>query len=275
MVGSGAAKFGQKAAESEAGRSAGRAAIKGVYEGASHDVRDRYTHQGEYAQQAQTQTQRSSQPKQASDGPTFPNPSLIETGGDSSGLYSMVGSGAAKFGQKAAESEAGRSAGRAAVKGAYEGASHDAHDRFMHQGDYAQQTHVHSSSQIKPPSGGSTSQVHSASPIGTVPPPRLSHPRPKQPSRTTRPGSKSKSSPRAQPKGRVYSHRLAKEPDWDQKLLGQALYNFRGEMKCDLEFRKGQVITILTRTEQQFDWWEGKLDDRVGIFPANYVKLLY
>ena len=57
--------------------------------------------------------------------------------------------------------------------------------------------------------------------------------------------------------------------------MAQALYNFKGEMKCDLEFRKGQVIKIITRTDKQFDWWEGKIDDRVGIFPANFVKVLW
>ena len=100
-------------------------------------------------------------------------------------------------------------------------------------------------------------------------------PKPKNPS-WAKPAPKTKSVATAQPDStRVYKSRLAKEADWNKLQLGQALYDFRGEMKCDLEFRKGQVITILTRTEQQFDWWEGKIDDRVGIFPANYIKLLY
>lgn len=55
--------------------------------------------------------------------------------------------------------------------------------------------------------------------------------------------------------------------------MAQTLYNFKGEMNCDLEFRKGQVIQVIMRTETQNDWWEGKLEGRVGIFPANYVKL--
>ena len=76
------------------------------------------------------------------------------------------------------------------------------------------------------------------------------------------------------PRDRIYKSRLAKPADWDKEQLAQALYNFKGEMKCDLEFRKGQVLKIVTRTETQNDWWEGRLEDRVGIFPANYVKLL-
>ena len=76
------------------------------------------------------------------------------------------------------------------------------------------------------------------------------------------------------PKDRIYKHRLAKEADWDRVENARALFNFKGEMKCDLEFRKGQVIQIITKTETQDDWWEGKIEDRVGIFPANYVKLM-
>jgi hypothetical protein len=79
---------------------------------------------------------------------------------------------------------------------------------------------------------------------------------------------------RVDPKHRIYKSRLAREPDWDRLPLAQTLYNFRGEMKCDLVFRKGQVIQVMTRTESQNDWWEGKLEGRVGIFPANYVKLM-
>ena len=72
----------------------------------------------------------------------------------------------------------------------------------------------------------------------------------------------------------MYKYSLSKEADWEKKLLAQALFNLKGEMRCDLEFRKGQVIQVLTRTYNQFDWWEGKLEDRVGIFPANYVKMM-
>ena len=79
---------------------------------------------------------------------------------------------------------------------------------------------------------------------------------------------------RVDPKDRIYKSRLAREPDWDRLPLARAQYNFRGEMKCDLVFRKGQVIQVITKTETQNDWWEGKLEGKVGIFPANYVRLI-
>jgi hypothetical protein len=56
--------------------------------------------------------------------------------------------------------------------------------------------------------------------------------------------------------------------------MRQALFAFEGERECDLAFREGALITVLTRTDTQDDWWEGRLEGRVGIFPANYVQVL-
>lgn len=53
-----------------------------------------------------------------------------------------------------------------------------------------------------------------------------------------------------------------------------ALYSFSGEESGDLPFRKGDVITILKKSESQNDWWTGRVNGREGIFPANYVELV-
>ena len=65
-----------------------------------------------------------------------------------------------------------------------------------------------------------------------------------------------------------------RKADWDKLPTCEALFNFKGELDCDLEFRKGQRIMVLTRTESQNDWWEGRVNGKTGIFPANYVKML-
>lgn len=63
--------------------------------------------------------------------------------------------------------------------------------------------------------------------------------------------------------------------EWDVKVYVRALFSFRGQMDCDLIFNKGEKIELLTRTSEQFDWWEGKTaDGKLGIFPANYVKII-
>ena len=46
-----------------------------------------------------------------------------------------------------------------------------------------------------------------------------------------------------------------------------ALYTFDADQEGDLGFRKGDIITILQRTQKSEDWWTGRIGDRVGIFP--------
>ncbi|CAB4254535.1 Lsb3p [Maudiozyma barnettii] len=53
-----------------------------------------------------------------------------------------------------------------------------------------------------------------------------------------------------------------------------ALYSFKGEESGDLAFRKGDVITILKKSDSQDDWWTGRVNGSEGIFPANYVELV-
>ncbi|QKX58668.1 uncharacterized protein TRUGW13939_05795 [Talaromyces rugulosus] len=50
-----------------------------------------------------------------------------------------------------------------------------------------------------------------------------------------------------------------------------ALFTFDADQDGDLGFKKGEVITILKRTDKAEDWWTGRVGDRTGIFPSNYV----
>lgn len=53
-----------------------------------------------------------------------------------------------------------------------------------------------------------------------------------------------------------------------------ALFTFKGEQSGDLPFRKGDVITIIKKSDSQDDWWTGRVNGQEGIFPANYVELV-
>ncbi|XP_059183995.1 SH3 domain-containing YSC84-like protein 1 isoform X2 [Centropristis striata] len=56
------------------------------------------------------------------------------------------------------------------------------------------------------------------------------------------------------------------------QLVVTASHPFTGQQPGDLSFVPGDRITVVTKTDSQYDWWEGRLDDgRVGIFPANFV----
>ncbi|KAG6078273.1 hypothetical protein E4U31_007653 [Claviceps sp. LM219 group G6] len=58
-----------------------------------------------------------------------------------------------------------------------------------------------------------------------------------------------------------------------KKTEAVALFNFDADQPGDLGFKKGEVITILKRTDSDNDWWTGMIGTRHGIFPSNYVKL--
>ena len=53
-----------------------------------------------------------------------------------------------------------------------------------------------------------------------------------------------------------------------------ALFTFDADQDGDLGFKKGDVITILKRTENKTDWWTGKIGDRTGIFPRYVINFL-
>jgi len=52
-----------------------------------------------------------------------------------------------------------------------------------------------------------------------------------------------------------------------------ALYTFEADQPGDLSFKKGDIITVLKKTDSENDWWTGMIGTRHGIFPSNYVKM--
>ncbi|KAK2843287.1 hypothetical protein Q7C36_011502 [Tachysurus vachellii] len=71
-------------------------------------------------------------------------------------------------------------------------------------------------------------------------------------------------------------------PSWGSESSGEAsggtilvtaMHAFTGQQPGDLSFAVGDRITVITKTDSQYDWWEGELRGQVGIFPANFVSL--
>ncbi|XP_060709064.1 SH3 domain-containing YSC84-like protein 1 [Hemiscyllium ocellatum] len=81
-----------------------------------------------------------------------------------------------------------------------------------------------------------------------------------------------KSSPRPQRMQPSVNGGLRDNP-WEMPSTVTAMHSFEGQAPGDLSFRAGDKITVTSRTNSQFDWWEGKLHGNVGIFPANYVSV--
>ena len=222
---------------------------------------------------------------------------LEEGGGNFYGaMASKMGSAGAKLGKKVAQSEAGRSAGRAAIKGATDAAATDLQNRYFGEPDVTPKTTApqpKKQTEKPTPSTSSKPQQPAASVVRSeeeaeyeqyraaisYDSSRMMPPKPSllsrfKPNINLSGGHKEQPKPRRTPSKKVYKYAASKEADWDQLPRAQALYNFRAEMKCDLEFRKGQIVLVTLRTDTQNDWWEGKIEDRTGIFPANYIKML-
>jgi lipid-binding SYLF domain-containing protein len=47
-------------------------------------------------------------------------------------------------------------------------------------------------------------------------------------------------------------------------MLARALYTFTAERDSDLSFEEGEIITVTRKTDSQYDWWSGKLNNRMG-----------
>jgi amphiphysin len=51
-----------------------------------------------------------------------------------------------------------------------------------------------------------------------------------------------------------------------------AMYDFDSLTPGDLNFREGDRIRVIKKTESSQDWWEGEVHNKQGSFPANYCK---
>ena len=60
-----------------------------------------------------------------------------------------------------------------------------------------------------------------------------------------------------------------------QVKRARALYDFVAVQPGDLSFKKGDILSIKTRTVSKDDWWVGILNDGTeGQFPGTYVQEL-
>src|ERR1019366_2931092 len=47
------------------------------------------------------------------------------------------------------------------------------------------------------------------------------------------------------------------------------LYDFSAQADVDLDFKVGNRIEVVERTESSEDWWTGRLNGRMGVFPGR------
>ncbi|XP_068136474.1 SH3 domain-containing YSC84-like protein 1 [Hyperolius riggenbachi] len=69
------------------------------------------------------------------------------------------------------------------------------------------------------------------------------------------------------------SYNMNERSSRGDSVTATAIYPFEGLQPGDLTFQAGDKITVVTKTDSQHDWWEGRLRGELGIFPANYVMI--
>ncbi|KAK6016468.1 SH2 domain protein [Ostertagia ostertagi] len=61
---------------------------------------------------------------------------------------------------------------------------------------------------------------------------------------------------------------LLQDLDLETKFV-QALFDFNPQEEGELPFKRGEIITLINKDDM--NWWEGSLNNKRGVFPANYV----
>lgn len=83
-------------------------------------------------------------------------------------------------------------------------------------------------------------------------------------------GAAAKAKGAAPPPPKPKPSRLSVNPSVE---TATALYDFEAQAADDLSFNKDDVIEIVTRTQNENEWWTGKLRGKKGQFPGNYVHI--
>ncbi len=58
-------------------------------------------------------------------------------------------------------------------------------------------------------------------------------------------------------------------PNDTENDIYEAVYPYEAADASDLSFDIGELITVIKRDG---DWWTGRIGDRTGVFPNNYVQ---
>ncbi|EIM83418.1 BAR-domain-containing protein [Stereum hirsutum FP-91666 SS1] len=118
-----------------------------------------------------------------------------------------------------------------------------------------------------PPPPSSSSSFKAKSPVPPSSPPAPAAPPPYSPSTNGTAAAAAAAAKRAPPPPPP----LKSKPKPAVQYV-VALYDFAAQADGDLDFKVGDRIEVVERTDSAEDWWTGRLEGRQGVFPGNYVQ---
>ncbi|CAE6413970.1 unnamed protein product [Rhizoctonia solani] len=80
--------------------------------------------------------------------------------------------------------------------------------------------------------------------------------------------------PARQPTPKIFTKPGLRDPQTEGVARAIALFDFIAQESGDLSFNKGDIITVMKKTNSTDDWWTGKLNGKQGIFPANFTEVV-
>lgn len=64
---------------------------------------------------------------------------------------------------------------------------------------------------------------------------------------------------------------FGRRPKTPSEGQARAKYNFNAQSAVELSLNKGELVILTRRVDS--NWFEGKIANRKGIFPVNYVEV--
>ena len=53
------------------------------------------------------------------------------------------------------------------------------------------------------------------------------------------------------------------------------LFPYNAEHEDELDLKEGDIIVILCKDLEDKGWWRGELNNKIGVFPDNFVEILF
>ena len=58
-------------------------------------------------------------------------------------------------------------------------------------------------------------------------------------------------------------------------VTARAVFSYSAKNEDELNFTTGDVIVVLYQDLENEGWWKGRLNGKVGVFPNNFVGMIY